>query len=327
MKRIDETSNIHEMAHGTSLAGEVAVARASSVAKPAFAIAMSTPICRIVTFHPNSLAALVASFPALVALRESFPGARLCSYVRAPLVPLLSCLRAVDETHARPGGGLSAQATLMARLRSSDFDLAISFSQGSNALLLTWATGASVRAGFVPSRFEAFLTHRVEKNAALSGLSALELVREVGAHSRGASVAEWFDVPTEAFSRADALLRQARIDEPFVLVAPLSAPRKTREEREAGGHWNEVVDEMANTWPLVVVAPGAMLSSTKHPVARAAKVDVLTLAALVQRARGVVGDDSGALALADLWNQKRVKLDDSDDFAALPRRAREAFGL
>ena len=84
-------------------------------------VAVAAPVCRIATFHSTSLEAVVASLPALVALRESFPGARICAWARAGVVPLLENFGAVDEAHARPGGGLSSQAALMARLARRAF--------------------------------------------------------------------------------------------------------------------------------------------------------------------------------------------------------------
>lgn len=312
-------------------AGEIAAT--ARVAKLPSPVAVAAPICRIATFHSSSLEAVVASFPALVALRESFPGARICSWARAGVLPLLENFGAIDEAHERPGGGLSSQAALMARLHGGHFDMSLCFSRGSNALMLNWATGAGIRAGFVPSHFEAFLTHRVEQNGPLTRGAALELVREIGARARGHNTRDFLHIPSEAQGRAEKLVRGGGIETPFMLVAPATSRRTRARKTEFAARaraWNRAIERMAEAWPLVVTprprdenpvfqnAPG-------HPViAGSGKMDVLTLLALIQNARGVIGDDAGALALADLLEKPVVSAHDLED---LPTRALRHFGL
>ncbi len=309
-------------------AGEIAAT--ARVAKLPSPVAVSSPVCRIATFHSASLDGLVASLPALVALRESFPGARICSWARSNVLPILENFGAVDEAHARPGGGLSAQAALMARLHAGHFDIALCFSRGSNAVMLTWATGANIRAGFVPSGFEAFLTHRLEKDGSITRGDALELVREVGARSRGTSAREHLRIPADADARALKLLCGGGIETPFVLVAPRPPRRRApkAETATARANWDKAVEQMAQSWPLVVTprpraerAPNA----GHHPILEArGKMDVLTLAALMNRARGIASDDEGAIALADLLERP---VDSTRELADLPANTLRRFGL
>ena len=310
-------------------AGEITAANAR-VAKLPSPVAVSAPVCRIATFHSDSLDGLVASLPALVALRESFPGARICCWARSNVLPILENFGAVDEAHARPGGGLSAQATLMARLHAAHFDIALCFSRGSNAVMLTWATGAHIRAGFVPSGFEAFLTHKIEKDGPITRGDALELARAVGARSRGAQAREWLNWPAEADARALKLLRGGGIETPFVLVAPQQPRRRAPKQENAAvrADWDDAIEQMSAQWPLVVTPrPRAqrVLKAGKYNVVTArGKMDVLTLAALIQRARGLVGDDAGAIALADLLERPVETAGELND---LPANALRRFGL
>ena len=310
-------------------AGEITAATAR-VAKLPSPVALSAPVCRIATFHSDSLEGLVASLPALVALRESFPGARICSWARSNVLPILENFGAIDEAHARPGGGLSSQAALMARLHAAHFDIALCFSRGSNAVMLTWATGAHIRAGFVPSGFEAFLTHKIEKDGAITRGDALELAREVGARSRGTSSLKHLNLPAEADARALKLLRGGGIETPFVLVAPQQPRRRAPkgENLAARTEWDKAIEAMSAQWPLVVTPrPRAerALKATRYPILSArGKMDVLTLAALMLRARGVTGDDAGALALADLLERP---VESAQDLADLPDKTLRRFGL
>ena len=309
-------------------AGEItASARVAKLPSP---VAVSAPVCRIATFHSDSLDGLVASLPALVALRESFPGARISSWARANVLPILENFGAIDESHARPGGGLSAQAALMARLHAAHFDIALCFSRGSNAVMLTWATGAHIRAGFVPSGFEAFLTHKIEKEGAITRGDALELAREVGARARGTSAREHLNLPESADARALKLLRGGGIETPFVLVAPQQPRRRAPKQETAAvrADWDNAIEKMSAHWPLFVTPrprAGRALNAGKYNIVPArGKMDVLTLAALMMRARGLASDDAGAIALADLLERP---VESARDLAELPANALRRFGL
>lgn len=282
-----------------------AVTRAR-VGKLASPLVMATPILKIATFHSSSLGSLVASLPALMALRDSFPGAHIESFARAPLLPLLHCFSGVDDAHARPGGGISSQAALMARLHGASYDLALSFSQGSNALLLLWATGAAIRAGFVPSRMDALLTHKIHKDGSLRAVDALELVRGVGATPRGERARDFLHLTPEITRRAQNLVEGAGIAGDFLLVS-------TEARKNAGAQ--TLVDaamlrELSTRFSLLLVGlrpkPALLgeVGATAHPVADiGGKTDVLTLAALCETARGAFGVGNGVLQLAKLFDK------------------------
>ena len=304
------------------------------VKKLPLCVAMAAPVTKIATFHPASVSSLVQSLPALVALRESFPGAKICSFARAPLVSFLQNFGAVDEVFARPGGDVSGQAALMARLRGGDYDIALSFSQSSNALLLTWATGAEIRAGFVPSRLESFLTHKVEKNGPFSAFCALELAKSVGAHGRGAAPLDFLGIPPEAAQKVQKWLDGAAIPSRFFVVAP-SLPRRaprpklavSKGQQSPLDHWNHAIFGAAQSWPCVLAAPEKwefVAPPDAKPFFNAsAKLDALLLAALVAKSSGVLGDESGALELARFFKKPLAQ----GDFSDVLEKSRHTFGL
>ena len=104
-------------------AGAVAMTRAATLESTA---CLSVPVRRIALFYGRSPRALVESLPAISALREGFPGARVEAWLRPSLAPFLKESPLVDEAHTRPRG-VSPQAALMARLHAMHFDIAVCF--------------------------------------------------------------------------------------------------------------------------------------------------------------------------------------------------------
>ncbi len=290
-------------------AGELVldVAKAKALTRT-HAFTVATPVTRIATFHSGSLSALIASLPALLALRESFPGAHISCFARAPHVDLLAHFRACDKAQARPGGGVPGQAALMARLHAGEFDLAVSFSSGANAMLLLWSTRAPQRAGFVPSPFEAFLTHRAPGRGPLSARSALDLVAQVGAAPHGGRVAEALEVPQETFDSLRARL-PFEFGE-FILVPFDSSPRASK---NGAGDWAKTLAELRARWPVVIVAPRAngwkevAATDAPHGGFVWAAPDSLTLLALSRTARAIVGPGGAATELALLDGRRVVR--------------------
>jgi lipopolysaccharide heptosyltransferase II len=286
------------------------VATAGAKALPSN-VCLSVPVRRVVTFHLNGLSDLLFTLPALAALRESLPGAAITSVVRPSLAPILEAVPYVDEVWARPKGGLSAQASLMARLHAHHFDIAVVFSQSRNMALLAWSSGASVRAGYVGSKMETLLTHRVPREGPSRIALHLELVRELGCKIPHLDYGGLLHPGTQAQKNAQTLLDEAGIDEPFILVSCAASEKRSIKEW-GGDQWAEVVRDLSRSWPIVLAgtAPTPRVSRSLGSMAPGpdgapsrvwdfgGRTDVLTLAALCGMARLFVGIDSGVLHMA-----------------------------
>ena len=129
------------------------------------AATMSIPVRRILTIHPNGLESLILTLPALRALRESFPGARIGSVIPDSLQSLMEESPDVDDILARRHRGISSQTALWVNLREQHFDMAICFSISRHATLMAFASGAAVRAGFSSARLGRLLTLQVPKES------------------------------------------------------------------------------------------------------------------------------------------------------------------
>jgi heptosyltransferase-2 len=134
----------------------------------------------ILIFHLNQIGDLMFTLPALKALRESFPQARITSIVRPYLTDLVAHTGYVDEVIQRPRGGPLVAAALGRRLRRLRPDLAVVFSQSATMALCARLSGAPHRIGYVDSDLCRFLSHRIQERGIPCPGKVMHLVRGLG---------------------------------------------------------------------------------------------------------------------------------------------------
>jgi ADP-heptose:LPS heptosyltransferase len=287
------------------LAGGRAAALGGAGAVAPLAVALAVPVRNIATFHLNGLGDLLFTLPALHALREAFPGARICAVVRPALAPLLQHSPFVDEVLLRPKGGLSQQTALVKQLRARHLDLCVAFSQSRNTSVLVWSTGAPTRIGFESSRMESLLTDRVPKTGPPRIETHLDLVRALGCRPLHCDYAGLLHPGPQAVLDADSLLARHGVEGAFVVAACEASERRGIKEWPPA-HWARALDELAAQLPVVLVgtAPAHELTSlmTRPAIDLGGCTDLPVLAALCARARLFVGIDSGVMHLAAAMN-------------------------
>jgi len=116
---------------------------------------------------------VVFTTPAVRALRDRFPDARITYLVEPAAAAVLAGNRTIDELivvpRARGLAGLRADAALIRRLRREAFDLAIDFHGGPRASMLAWLSAARERIGYdVPGRSWMY-TRRVPRSRTPAG--------------------------------------------------------------------------------------------------------------------------------------------------------------
>ena len=134
----------------------------------------------ILIFHLNQIGDLMFTLPALKALREWFPQARITSIVRPYLTGLVAHTGYVDEVIQRPRGGPLVAAALGRRLRRLHPDLAVVFSQSATMALCARLSGAPHRIGYVDSDLCRFLSHRIQERGIPCPSKVMHLVRGLG---------------------------------------------------------------------------------------------------------------------------------------------------
>ena len=113
---------------------------------------LAEDISRILLVRLRQIGDVVFTTPAVRALRQRFPDARISYLVEPAAAPVVWHNPQIDEVIVAPraGGlrGLGAEAALVRRLRAGSYDVAIDFHGGPRASLLTWLSGARVRIGY-----------------------------------------------------------------------------------------------------------------------------------------------------------------------------------
>ncbi len=293
------------------LAAGGAAAIAVSKATP---ITLSPPIRRIATLHLNGLSDLLFTLPALHALREEFPGAQICSVVRPGLAALLEDSPLINELLLRPKGGVSAQAAVMAKLASTHFDIALSFSQSRQCSLLAFATRAPVRVGFQGAKMEALLSHHVVEDGPFSINSALNLVRALGCAPRQLDYGSLLQISPAHGKAMQLLLDERGVSGEFIIANVIGERGRDKQTIRDWDfeHWTSALVEINRRWPIVLVGGRAAPQVTnKLPGVRAdfgGKLSLPLLAALCGQAKLCIGSDGGILHLAAVMQTPVVGL-------------------
>jgi heptosyltransferase III len=263
---------------------------------------------------------LILTLPAIATLRESFPTAQMTLAISSECAELLPAIPNVNRIllvrrNLRDLG-------LFLGLARERFDYCVDFTRNDRSALLVFLSGArkrivyrrrdqfQSRAARVYSDFvkvRKLAMHTIDYNLALIG--PLEV--------RNVSRALHVKLPQEAREKADALRRHFGIKEPYVVFHPGSARAEKFWEPE---RWADVIEHARSGSRInVVLTGGASRAEQKHlreikgslqqPVVDlSGKTDLLTLAALIEKASLLVTVDSAPMHLAAATQTPQVIL-------------------
>jgi len=286
---------------------------------------MPDSLKNILIMKPSALGDIVLALPALTALRQSFPDAKISWLVRPEFAPLLENHPHLDEIipFDRKSLGrawcnpkaLGALVRLISRLRSSKFDAVFDFQGLFRTAFLSWLSGCKKRFGKANSRELAhlFYTDQIVQDAKSIHLVDfyLKMVKAAGSSSPGKSIIEpapakagvRFELPSDPadVDSVKKLLKNTGIDSrKYVVFVPGSA-HKTKcwpPERFA-----DLADKITSQFNLPIIAVGAGSDkSLIEKIANLAESDVINFAGrtslkelveLLRAARLVVSNDTG----------------------------------
>lgn len=292
-------------------------------------------IARLLVMRLDNVGDVVMLTPALRALRNAFPAARitlLASPAAARLAPLLPWVNEVQPARALwqdASGGLpfdpDRERAFIANLAAGRYDAAIistSFAQSAHAAAYAcYLAGIPLRAGFAPDFAGAVLSHPVPSPPSEEGHQvdrALALVSALGVRPIGAHLE--LRVPHEVERGVASLLTEVTGGRPYVALAPgASCPsRRYHPERfgrvagELGARTGLPVLVIGSEREVRLAARVVEVAATSDPgatvTAIAGRTTLPQLAALVRTATLIISNNSGLMHLADAFARPSVVL-------------------
>ncbi len=262
---------------------------------------------------------LILTTPAIAAVRAQFPDADISLVVSTGTRELLPAIPGLDHTFVARGKVRDAAEWFTLARRK--YDVCLDFTHNDRSAFLTALSGARKRITYqhasVQSNVRA-LSYNVLVSASLRDLHTVDyhlaLLEPLGL--REAAPELQLQLPTSARDCAQRILHAAGVHGDFVLLHPGSARIEKFWEAE---RWSEVIDFATEQGlPCVVTGGNAELEQTHLAQIRAARsdcfvdlsgrVDLLTLAALIQRARLLVTVDSAPMHFAAALQTPQVVL-------------------
>lgn len=274
---------------------------------------------KILLLQLKRIGDLILTLPAIAALRQKFPRAQLTLIVSAGTCELLPAIPGLDRSLVVSGGPNDAKIFLT--VARGGFDYCLDFTRNDRSAFLALLSRARQRAAPDYPRRRGVL-QRLSYNALLP-LDVgrvhtvdyhLGLLAPLGIHDAARTVR--LDLPAAAMEHAARLLREAGVPERFVLLHPGTTRTEKFWQAE---RWAGLVEWAAERdLPCVVSGTRSALEQThlaairkcaRHPfVDLSGRLDLLTLAALIQSARLLVTVDSAPMHLAGAMDTPQVAL-------------------
>lgn len=259
---------------------------------------------RIACFHLNQVGDLIFSLPALYNLRMGFPEAHIASVARPPCRELLLLSGLVDQVIERPRRPFGSNLRVASHLRRERFDLAVVFSTSLGMASLALLSGAPVRAGFTHSKGKLFLTQHVAWSPPPSPQNNLRLVEAIGCPVVKTDYVRLIRPAGPDQEEARRILEAVGIgpDDQIAILAPgTSSRREVKSWSDAG--FAEVADRLASEYGLKPVIVGSdsgtqICDLSKGTTDLTGKTSLSSLVAILDRARILIGVDSGVMHLA-----------------------------
>lgn len=261
---------------------------------------------RVAVRLPNWLGDVILCTPSLLALAQARPDLRLTALVRPGLLEAVRTLPGVAEAVAVEKTSVAGLWRQARALHSKDFAAALVFPKGFREALLVRLAGIPIRCGLATDRRSWLLSHSVpftqedwsRHHALQFGLVLSPLGMEMSRQPTA------FPLTPEDREEADRVLTGAAIENAFVAfhIAASKAPRAWHAERF--GEVGAKLFAEARLRPVLLGTSGeasfhsAFKKVCPDAIDLAGKTSLRGMAAVLERARLFVGNDSGPMHLA-----------------------------
>ena len=278
------------------------------------------PLVNILLIQLKRIGDLILTTPSIAALREKFPEATLSLVVSPAVEELLPAISGIDKVFVVRGKVDDAMDWIA--LAWGKFDYCLDFTRNDRSSFLTLLSGArkritsdhpNLRTKIRARSYNEFvecpvrLLHTVDYHLALLKPLGLE----------NASRAIRLDLPDATMEKAEQLLQASAAGNEFVILHPGSARAEKFWEVD---RWAQLIDHCVRERQMKCILTGgrspmeqtqiaAIKTSTRSKVIDlSGKTDLLTLAALVRKARLLVTVDSAPMHFAAVWDTPQVVL-------------------
>ena len=263
---------------------------------------------------------LILTTPAIAALREKFPDARISLVVSPAVEGLLPAIPGVDKVFVVRGKADDALDWIA--LAWGKFDYCLDFTRNDRSSFLTLLSRARKRITSDHPNLRTKIRARSYNEFVESPVRFLHtvdyhlaLLKPLGIDD--ASRAIRLDLPDSTVEKAEQLLKAAEAGDEFMILHPGSARAEKFWEVD---RWAEVIDHCVHERQITCVLTGGRSSMERAQIATiksssrsevidfSGKTDLLTLAALVRRARLLITVDSAPMHFAAAWGTPQVVL-------------------
>jgi lipopolysaccharide heptosyltransferase III len=263
---------------------------------------------------------LILTTPSIAALRERYPDASISLVVSPAVKELLPAIAGIDKVFEVRGK--TDDAFDWIALSLGKFDYCLDFTRNDRSSFLTFLSGARKRITSDHPNLRTKLRARSYNEFVEAPVGFLHtvdyhlaLLKPLGIENPSRSIR--LTLPDETVAQANELLEAAGIGDNFVCFHPGSA---RAEKFWDADRWAEVIDHCASETGLKCVLTGgrsaveqAQIAAIKaaaksKPVDLSGKTKLLTLAALVRKARLLVTVDSAPMHFAAAWDTPQVVL-------------------
>lgn len=259
----------------------------------------------------RSIGDTVLTTPSLYALKRFLPHARVDILLEDWVAPVLEGFQYVDRVITLKRGSTAARVGVARRIRAGRYDVAYNLHGGTTATLLTRASGARHRVGYLSYQYGRLHNHLAPSSSLLWGRNQTHSVEQQLA------LLGWTGVPVtdrpatrlavtdQALASISARMRGAGLDEttPFAVIHPAAA---FDTKQWATEKFARVAESLASRGLAIVAITASTETHVADELKQHATVPVLAftdlllpeVTALLSRARLFVGNDSGIAHMA-----------------------------
>lgn len=260
---------------------------------------------------------LILTTPAIDAVRHKFPEARITLTIAGECSELGPALANVDRLLIVRRNWRDIAVFLGVSVRQ--FEYCVDFTRNDRSAVLAYLSRAKKRIAAhrphnEPEERARVYTHFTEP---MGGLHTIEyhlaLLRPLGIETADAKL--HLDLPPQSYRKAETLLHDARIDNPFAIFHPGAARMEKFWEVE---RWAELIERTRSKIDIVLTGScseleqehiGQIKAKLREPIIDlSGRTDLLTFAALVSKAQLLVTVDSAAMHFATATETPQVIL-------------------